>query len=181
MPIVITDLLWRGSVVTGTAGNSVAQTVPGSHRGKYASTTVITDAVVNNVFPDVTGDENLASQVDYQCVFIHNNHATLTLQLPVLWLSSEVAGGAGMAVAVDNIPASAIAASTIQAATIATKNTAPVGVGPFSSPTTKVDGLAVGNLGPGQVRAIWVRRTSANSAALNNDGATLRVEGDTAA
>lgn len=41
----------------------------------------------------VTGDENAASDVEYRCIFVHNNHATLTLQGVVVWLSAEVAGG----------------------------------------------------------------------------------------
>jgi hypothetical protein len=56
-----------------------------------------------------------------------------------------------------------------------------VGVGTFSSPTTKGTGLALGDIAAGSCRAIWIKRTAANSAALNNDGVTIRIEGDTAA
>jgi hypothetical protein len=181
MPIASSDILYKWSTTAGAAGNSTAAGAAGTSLGKYIATTQIVDATLNNLFPDITGDENAASNVDYQCIFVHNNHATLTLQNAVAWLSAEVAGGATVALATDNIAASAVGSASAQAAQIANKNTAPTGVSAFSAPTTKATGLSLGSIGPGQVKAIWVRRTATNSAAQNNDGATLRVEGDTAA
>lgn len=181
MAIVAGDIAFRTSTAAGAAGNSLAQTVAGSSLGKYIATTAIIDAGLNNLFPDLTGDENAASNVDYQCLFILNTHATLTLQNAVVYASAEVAGGVSMALAVDNIAPSALASAAAQSATTATKNTAPVAVSAFSTPTTKATGLALGSLAPGQVKAVWVKRTAANSAALNADGITVAVAGDTAA
>lgn len=179
MPIASTDILYKWSVGTGP-GNSTGAGAAGTSLGGFIATTQITDATLDNLFPDVTGDENAADNVDYQCFFVHNNHATLTLQNAVVWQSAEVAGGVNCAIGLDPTAISALASASAQAETIANKNTAPAGV-TFASPTTKAAGLAIGNLGPGQVKAIWVRRTATNSAALNNDGVTVRVEGDTAA
>lgn len=179
MPIASADILYKLSVATGSAGNSTGGT-PGAALGKYVSTTVITDAALENIFPNVSGDENAASNVDYQCIFVHNNHATLTLQDTKAWLVSDVAGGATVAIGVDPTAASAKTSSSAQAVQVADKDTAPAGVA-FSAPTTKPAGLALGDIGPGQVKALWVRRTATNSGALNNDGFTLRVEGDTTA
>lgn len=180
MPIASTDILFKFSTTAGAAGNTTAGGGAGTSLGKYVSTTQIVDATLDNLFPDITGDENAASNVDYQAIFVHNAHATLTLQNAVAWLSAEVAGGATTAVGVDTTAASAVGSATAQALTIANKNTAPAAVA-FSAPTTKAAGVALGSIGPGQVKAIWVRRTAANTAALNNDGVTIRVEGDTAA
>lgn len=180
MAIASTDILFKYATTAGSAGNANTGAA-GSSFGKYISTSVIPDASLNNLFPDVTGDENAASNVDYQCVFVHNNHSTLTLQNAVAWISTEVSGGASTALASDNITASALTSASVQAATIANKNAAPSGVSTYNTSTTKSSGLALGNIGPGQVRAFWVRRTSANSAAQNSDGVTIRVEGDTAA
>lgn len=180
MPIASSDILFKLSVPGASAGNASAAGAPGTSLGNFVSTTVIVDASVDNIFPDVTGDENAASNVDYQCVFVHNNHATLTLQNAVAWLQSEVAGATNMALGVDPTAASAVAATAAQAVTIANKNTAPAGVA-FSAPTTKAAGVSLGNIGPGQVKAFWMRRTATNSAAQNSDGGTFRVEGDTAA
>lgn len=181
MPIASTDILLKLSVTTGTAGNQTAQPNPNLSLGKYISTTQITDATLNNIFDDISGDENAASTVDYRCIFAHNNHATLTLLGAIAWLFSEVAGGANTAIAADNIAPSAVGATAAQAAQIATETTAPTGVGAFASPTTKATGIALGDIGPGQCKAIWVRRSATNSTALNNDGVTIRVEGDTTA
>lgn len=179
MAITATDILFKFSVKTGTAGNSTVGTADGS-LGKYISTTQITDATLNNLFDDVSGDENAASDVEYRCIFVHNAHATLTWQSVVVWLSAEVSGGANGAIAVDDVAASAIGATAAQADEVANENTAPTGEA-FSSPTTKATGLSVGNIAAGYCRAIWVRRSATNSAALDNDGVTIRAEGDTAA
>jgi hypothetical protein len=181
MPIASTDILYKYSVTTGAAGNSTAAGAAGTYLGKYISTTPIVDATLDNLFPDVTGDENAADNVDYQCIFVHNNHGTLSLQNAVVWISSQVSGGANAAIATDNIGVTNVGSSSAQAAVIGTKNTAPTGVSSFSAPTTKSGGLALGTIGPGQTAAIWIQRTATNSAALNNDGLTIRVEGDTAA
>lgn len=181
MPIASSDVLIKGSTTAGAAGDSTAQTVAGANLGKYMSSTQVPDASSDNLFPDATGDENAASNVDYQCLFVHNAHASLTYQNVVVWMSAEVSGGANCAIAIDSTAASAHGGSSAQALQVANKNTAPAGPLSFSSPTTKLTGLSLGSLTAGQCRAVWVRRTQTNSAALNNDGVTLSVSGDTAA
>lgn len=180
MPIASTDIVYKGSNVDATAGNATANAGPGTNLGDFATTGTLTSGAVNNVFPNVTGDENAASQVDYQCIFVHNAHATLTLQAAKAWISAAVAGGTEVAIGLDTTAASAVGATVAQALTIANRTTAPTGV-VFSAPTTKAGALLIGDLLAGQVKGIWIRRTAANTAAQNNDGATIRVEGDTAA
>ena len=181
MAITATDIKYRLAIVTGTAGNQNAQPNPNASLGKYVSTTDLNTGVpLNNLWDDISGDENAASESEYRCLFVCNTHATLTWQNVVVWIQSETAGGASVAIAVDNLAASTLGSASAQAAQIANEDTAPTGVGAFSSPTTKAAGLALGNIGPGQCRAVWVRRTTANTGALDNDGATLRAAGDTA-
>lgn len=179
MPIASTDLLQKLSTTAGAAGNANAGTIAGA-LGKYISTTAVSATAQNNLLENVTGDENAASTTFYKCVFVHNAHATLTWTAPVLWLSAETAGGASLALGVDTTAASALAASAAQALTVANRTTVPAAV-TFSAPTTKAAGLALGNIGPGQVKAFWVRLTTANTAAATGDGGTWRCEGDTAA
>src|SRR3990167_761864 len=124
MAIIATDIKFKFSVKTGAAGNSTAGTAAGS-LGKYISTTEITDATSNNLFDDVTGDENAASDVEYRCIFIHNAHATLTWETVVVWLSAEVGGGAVAAIAIDDFAASPIGQASAQADVIADEDTAP--------------------------------------------------------
>ena len=181
MAITSSDIKFKLSTTSGSAGNSTAGGSAGTSLGKYISTTELTDNTLNNLFPDVTGDENAASNVDYQCLFIHNAHGSLTYQAPVkAWLSDEVSGGATISIGVDTNAASAVGASAAQAVTIANKDTAPSGV-TFSSPTSKSTGISLGAIPAGQCVAIWVRRTAANTVALNNDGVKINVSGDTAA
>lgn len=180
MAIAASDMLFKLSIKTGSAGNSGAQADPNASLGKYISTTALTTSA-NGMFDNISGAENAASTVDYRCIFVHNNHATLTASNCGVYISAEVAGGAAVALAVDNIAASAIGATAAQAAEIATETTAPSGVGSFSSPTTSGTALSLGTLAPGQCRAIWVRRTAANSAALDSDGFTLGLTFDTPA
>lgn len=181
MPIASSDVLFKLSIKTGSAGNSAAQPDPNQSLGKYISTTQLSGTALNNLYDNISGAENAASTVDYRCVFVHNSHATLTLQNAVVYVSSEVAGGASVAIAVDNVAASAIGSASAQADSVATETTAPSAVGAFSTPTTSAAGLSLGSIPAGQTRAFWVRRTAANTSAVDADGATWACTGDTAA
>lgn len=178
MPIVSGDILVKLSVKTGSAGNTVVGTAAGS-LGKYISTTQLTDNILNNAFDDISGTENAASTVDYRCIFIHNSHATLTATVMGVYISAEVALGANISIGLDPAGATALGSASAQAAEIATELSAPAGV-TFSAPTSYASSLSIGSLAAGQVAAVWIRRSSANSAAKNNDGATLTTQFDTA-
>lgn len=177
MPIAGSDVLYKYSTTAGAAGNANTGTAAGS-LGKYISTTDCATGL-NGLFDDVSAAENAASTVDYRCIFVRNNHGSLTMQNTVIYLASETAGGTNIAVAIDNIAASAIGSASAQAAQIASETTTPSGVGSFSSPTTAGTGLSIGNITAGQCRAVWVRRTATNSAS-QADGVTLEISFETA-
>jgi hypothetical protein len=180
MAIVANDILFKFSVAAA-AGNTTASSGPVS-LGDQISTSPLTSALLHDLFDKVTGPENALSEAEYRCFFVHNAHATLTWESVVIWLSAEVGGGAAAAIALDDFAPMAIGQASAQADVIADENTAPgAGVGAFSSPTTKATGLSIGNIAPGFCKAIWVRRTAANTGPVNNDGVTFTVEGDTAA
>jgi hypothetical protein len=180
MPIQSSDIVFKYSLKTGSAGNSAAQPDPAQSLGKYISTTVWAGGVLHDLFPLITGAQNAGFAVDYRCIFVHNAHASLPLTSAKVWISAEVASGATAAIGIDPTAASAIGASSAQAVQVTDGNTAPVGV-TFSSPTTEGAGLSLGDIPAGSCKALWVRRSATNSAALNNDGFTLTVKGDTAA
>ncbi len=176
MAITATDIKFKYSTKSGTAGNQSTGTAAGS-LGKYISTTEITSAQLNNLFDDVTGDENAAEDIEYRCFFVHNAHATLTLTNAFMWISAEVSGGANIAFCVDSTAASAIGQSSAQAKEVTDESTQPTEP-TFYTTTTK--GLNIsGSFQPGYCRAFWVRRTATNSVALNNDSVTIKIEGDT--
>lgn len=179
MAITASDILFKFSVTTGSAGDSTAGTAAGS-LGKYISTTQLTDNSLHNLFDIISGPENTASTVDYRGFFVHNNHATLTWENVVIYLSSEVAGGAVAAISVDTTGVTAKGSASAQMKTIANETTAPA-TQTFSAPTTFGTALAIGNIPAGSVQGIWVRRTAANTAAVDSDGVTFTVTGDSAA
>jgi hypothetical protein len=176
--ITSAEIVFRYTVVTGSAGDSTAGTANGS-LGKYASTTAWAGGSLNDLFDDISGAENAASTVDYRGIAILNNNASNVLENPVVYISAETAGGASIAVAVDSTATSAKGSASAQMLQIANETTAPAGPLSFSSPTTIGTGLALSNIPTSNVKGIWIRRTAANSAALSADGVTIAITGDT--
>ena len=173
MPIIASDIVKRLSVAAA-AGDTTAGT-PATSLGDQVSTTAITDATLANLMPAVTAAEALAGNIDYGCFFVLNNHATLTLTAATIAVLSQTGGGSSVTIALDNIAVSAKGSASAQAAQIANKQTAPSGVGAFGAGP-----LSIGDLAPGQVKAVWVKRdTPAATAVLNPDGAILRISGGT--
>jgi hypothetical protein len=185
MPIVSSDILFLLSNASASAGYTSSGSVYSSPNGKYCSTTAVSATALNNIFPDLTGAQNAADQVDYQCVFILNNTASGDTALNgTVWLpnSGYVTGGASIAIGVDPAGSTAKGTSSVQAATISTPTNAPSGVSTYVGPSaTSSGGLAVANLVPGNVLALWIRRTATNSAPVNNDGFVLEFDFDTMA
>ena len=175
--IVGGDILTKFSV-SAAAGNTTVSTAATS-LGDQISTTVWAGGTLNDLFDNISGAENAASVVDFRCIFVHNNNASNSLENAYIFLSAEVANGAGISVASDNIAASAIGVATPQAAAIANETTAPTGVSAFVSPVTSGTALALGNIPSGQCKAVWIKRTAANTGALSGDGVTFTVGGDT--
>jgi hypothetical protein len=172
MAIAPSDIVFRLSVVAA-AGDTTSST-PAASLGDQVSTSVITTATLNNLFDDVSGAEAAAGDVEYRCFFVLNNHATLTLIAATAKLASQTAGGGTIDFGLDPAAVSAKGLGSAQAATIANESAAPAGV---SFNTT--DQL-IGDMAPGQVKAIWLRRTvTAGAGALNPDGVIMNVTGDT--
>lgn len=176
--IVAAEIVTRFTTTAGAAGDAAVNTAVGTFLGKFAATSPWAGGVANDLFPDITGAQNAASQVDYAGLAILNNNAANTAQGAVAFISSEVAGGASIAIGADPTAASAKGSATAQLVTIASSTTAPAGV-TFSSPTTAAAGVALGNIPVANVKGLWVRRTAANTAALSADGVTLATQVDT--
>ncbi|MET0419416.1 MAG: hypothetical protein ABW022_25665 [Actinoplanes sp.] len=176
MPIAGSDIIFRLSVVAA-AGDATAGT-PAGALGDQVSTTTITTAQLNSIFDDVSGAEAAAGDVEYRCIFVLNNHASLTLTGANVYIVSQTSGGGLIELGLDPIAVSAKASASAQAATIANESTAPASV-TFSSPTSGSP-LVIGDMAPGTVKGIWMRRTvTAGAGALNPDGVIIGVAGDT--
>lgn len=177
--IVAADIRWHYTTTAGAAGNSTANTTPSTFLGKYAASSLWAGGAANDLFADITGAENAASQVDYAGLYIENSNAANDYVSPAVWISAETAGGASIAIGVDTTAQSAVGSAAAQMLTIASRTTAPAGV-TFTAPTTFGTGVALSTLTKnGNGRGLWVRRTAANTAALSGDGVTLSIQGDT--
>lgn len=186
--IVSSDILFKLSAPGATQGNTVSGTA-GDSWGNYISTTQISNTPLDNLFTDITGAQNAAGQVDYACIFIHNNTSSGNSMLnTVAWLplSLYVAGGATISLAADTFSASAIGTSSQQAVKITANTNAPAGVSGWVNPTNTqpvspsyTNGIQLGTIAPGFCIAVWIRRTATNSAPVNNDGFTLEIDLDT--
>lgn len=173
MPIAQSDIEYR---LSGGAGNAD----PNAALGGAMSDVLISDGVLHNLFDAVSGQESAAGDVEYRCLYVLNNHGTLTWQQVKAWIAAQT-DSPDTAVAIGLDPAGVgDGSATGVATTIADESAAPAGVG-FTQPTDAAP-LAVGDIPPGQAIAVWVRRTvNAGAAAFNADTAQLRAEGDTAA
>ncbi len=182
--ITAAEILYRLTTATGP-GNSTAGT-PGTSLGGFASTTQVSGTAQNNLFDDVSGAESSAGSTEYRAVAVHNSNTANTLQAPTAYITSEVAGGGNIAIAVDTTATSPLGSSTAQllggtGATETAPGAAVTGLA-YGSPTTAGTGLAMGDIPFGNVKGLWVRRTvAAGTTALNSDGVTLNVTGDTGA
>lgn len=163
-----TDVLILLSAPQAPAGNVSPGSVYNSN-GRWCSTTQLDAAVPDgNLFPDLSGPQNAAQQVDYQCLFAANVNTADTAVNVTAWIpQSSVTGLVQWAVAADPAGASpAGQAGTPQAAYITSPTVPPAGTAAWEGPSADVTGGAVlGTLGPGEAAAFWVRRTAVNSPA----------------
>jgi osmotically-inducible protein OsmY len=173
MPILGSDIILRLTTSAGAAGDTNAQPNANASLGKYTSTTKVP---FGTLFDDVTASENAAGTVNYRAIDVLNNHATLVLRGALVYLG-YISSTANVALAVDNVGPVAKTAS-VQGSSIANETTTPAGVGAFSTPTDATTGLALGDLSPGQIRRVWIRRTAAGATATVDDSFTIYVVGD---
>lgn len=164
MAIQSTDIIYRLS------GGS-ANTDPAASLGGVKSSTAVTGSTILDT---VLAAEGAAGDIEYRCVYVHNNHGTLSLDNAVVWLQSSTLG-------TDQAIALALGSSAVNGTeqTVADEDTAPTAV-TFSTPASKGAGISLGNIPAGQHRAVWIRRTVTAGAPASSSSFTIRVEGDTA-
>ncbi len=169
MPITATDIVFR---LSGGSGN----TDPNASLGGAKSSTAITSASLANLFDNVSGAESAAGDTEYRCFYVHNAHATLTLQNAQIYIGTNTPS-------TDSAVEISLGTSAVNGTeqTIANESTAPTGTS-FSSAAGSGSALSIGNIPAGQHKAIWVKRIiSTAGAAYNTDSVVITVFGDTAA
>jgi hypothetical protein len=163
MSITSTDISLH---LSGGAANATAAASLG---GVKSST-----APPSGVFDNVSSTEATAGSVEFRCLYAQNDHATLTLTGAKAWLPANTPSP-GTVVEI-GVGTSAINATE---QSVANETTAPAGV-TFAAALTLATAVTLGDLAPGQSRAIWLRRTvSAGAAAIAADTFSVRVTGDT--
>jgi hypothetical protein len=165
MPVSDTDIKYYYSgdgTPQGSLGGAITSNeVPGSG--------------TNVIFDDVDASEAQAGDVEYRCIYVKNTHATDTLYSAKVFISQDTTS-ADDEVDIGLDPAGKNGTAT----SIADEGTAPTGV-TFSHPTDYDTGLSLGDLGPGEYYAIWIRRTvNANAASIANNSYQIKVQGQTA-
>lgn len=162
MPIVASDIKYRLS----GGGSNTDQNL--SLGGVISST----DASAS-IFDNVGSAEAAAGDTEYRCVYVKNNHGSLTLTAPKVWIQANTPSG-------DTSVEISLGTSAVNGTeqTVVDENTSPTGTS-FSSAANEGAGLSLGDLAPGATKAVWVKRIVTAAAAAANDSFTLRVKGDT--
>ena len=175
MAIAETDLVWR---LSGGASNTDPAASLGGAMSTAAGGIITKTKTFNSIFDDISGAEAAAGDVEYRCIYIHNEHATLALTSAKVWIEANVANAKDMIdIGLD------LAGKDGTADTIADESTAPDPAVTFAHDCTAyASGLALGDLAAGEGYAIWIRRTiTAGMTADDDEFFTIKCQGDTAA
>ena len=162
MPIVNTDIQFR---LSGGASNSD----PILSLGGIKSSTAVTGSTI---FDTVSGAESTAGDTEYRCIYVHNNHGTLTMLSSKIWIQADNLSYISIALGGEGLNGTA--------ETVVDESTAPIGES-FSAPANEGASLSLGNIPAGQHYPIWVKRTVPPAAAAASGSFTLRVKCDTEA
>ena len=167
MPIVAADIK---VYLSGGAANAD----PNAALGGAVSSVELVDNTLHNLFDKVTGAESAAGDTEYRAVFIRNTHATLTLEGAKVYIDANtVSTDTQVQIALAD---EAIGVETIE--TVANENTAPTGP-TFSTADGAANALTIGDLAPGEEKAIWIKWIVGAAAVAVLDEVTLEVSGDT--
>ena len=169
MPIVAANISMR---LSGGLANVNPEASLGGAMGTAAGAIVTTD-VLNNSFNDFTSAEAAVTEDFYRGKFYDNEHATLQLTNPFMWISSQTSSG-------DTDVAIALAAQGKNLAIegpLATELIVPATV-TFTAPASKGAGIAFPSLDAGDNQGWWLRYQITAPAAAALDTMTLAFEGD---
>lgn len=161
MPIINTDIKQR---LSGGAANAVADASIGGAKSSN-------DAPAG-LFDTVTGAESAAGDTEYRCIYVHNNHGTLTLVGAKIWVDANPSAQINIGLGVAAVNATETA--------IANESTAPASV-TFTASASEGAALTIGDIPAGQHKAVWLRRIVAAAAPAAAVTYSLTVKGDTAA
>jgi len=155
---------------------------PHGSLGGIISDTCITDAIIQNLFDDITAAELSGGDTEYRCLYVINTNPDYTINAHRMWIETVTPlGYTSFAFALD-LAGRGDGVSTGVADTITDESTAPSPAVTFASPTDYDTGTLMGALGPdapsGAVtRGVWIRRTVTSGSAAPFDSVMFRIEG----
>ena len=152
MAIAETDLVWR---LSGGASNTDPAASLGGAMSTDAGGIITKTKTFNSIFDDISGAEAAAGDTEYRCIYIKNNHGTITLTSAKIWIDANVGNANDMIdIGLDT------AGKNATGSTIVDESTAPSPTVTFSHACTSyATGLSLGDLAAGERYAIWIRRT----------------------
>lgn len=165
MSVLSTDIKFR---LSGGAANSD----PNASLGGAVSSVDITNNTLQNLFDNVTGDEHEAGDTEYRAFFVKNNAAETAYNVKI-WIEQNTPSAESEI----TIGKEASIGSPIQ--TISDESTAPSAIS-FSSAAGQANALSIGDMTPGAVIGIWLKRIiSAGTTPQAYDSAIIKVYADT--
>lgn len=184
MAIATTDIDWY---LTGAASDGGVQTNPNLSFGGYRAASEITSAAASNIYDDVSGAEASAGDTEYRCICVRNNHATLTLYNPAVYINATTGTTDDTISFAVEVPTGGDTNGTCQ--TIGGESTSPTvnsgNCANWSTATTKLAGqtLNIGshdtNLDKSEIIYVWLKRViGAGAAAVADETWTVAIEGD---
>ena len=135
----------------------------------------IVDASLNNIFDNVSPSEANDGDVEYRCIYVRNENATIDLLSAVAYIDSNTTSSDTTI----EIGLGTSGANGVEQ-TIPDEETAPGSV-VFTSPADAASGLIMGTISASNGHyPIWIKRTvAATSNPLTSDQFTIAVQGET--
>jgi hypothetical protein len=144
--------------------------------GGAITETLLTSGLLHDLFDLVESTGSQDGEVNYRCIYIANENATLDYKDVFAFLSSNTPSPTTSM----SIGAGTSLAGGVEQ-TIANENNPPLGVTFFTAPDFE-NGVSLGVIPPESHIAIWFQRTvNSGTVAYTGDGCTLIVQGDSLA
>ena len=157
--------------IGSSAGYLVVEVTYASLPGSTLQDSIVVSNAPNETFDNITANQSLAGYTDYRCFYVINDHPTETAADVRLFVKKQPDGADTISLALDPNGLNASASGPLADE----EDSGEVLVGlSFSAPATSSSGIQLGDLGPGDYRAFWIRRTvpaETSSQVVNNTSA----------
>ncbi|CAM0100305.1 hypothetical protein VPHK567_0428 [Vibrio phage K567] len=180
MPIVTGDLKFKKSLHSVAAGvdNGNTHDLEVNSLGLGVSADELASGELNDLFDAVSSSEASDGRVEYRCIYVVNEHATLTLYDAKLFMAENTASSESI-VEIGLDPVAVNGEDSAIALVDEVDTNTDLSAVTWGDHPSFAGGLAIGNLAAGEQRAVWVRRTILAGAGVANESATVALRGDT--